>query len=44
MSVARVEAHVSPSFVEMQFANRVQVAIRVHEAGCAWTRTRRGAR
>ncbi len=35
MSVATVKAHVSHIFVKMQFANRVQVAICVHEAGLA---------
>ena len=35
MSVATVKAHVSHMFVKMQFANRVQVAICVHEAGLA---------
>jgi DNA-binding NarL/FixJ family response regulator len=33
MSVATVKAHVSHIFVKMQLANRVQVAICVHEAG-----------
>ena len=35
MSLATVKAHVSHIFVKMQFANRVQVAICVHEAGLA---------
>jgi len=35
MSVATVKAHVSHIFVKMQFVNRVQVAICVHEAGLA---------
>jgi DNA-binding NarL/FixJ family response regulator len=35
MSVATVKAHVSHIFVKMQFANRVQIAICVHEAGLA---------
>jgi DNA-binding NarL/FixJ family response regulator len=35
MSVATVKAHVSHIFVTMQFANRVQIAICVHEAGLA---------
>jgi DNA-binding NarL/FixJ family response regulator len=35
MSVATVKAHITHIFVKMQFANRVQVAICVHEAGLA---------
>jgi DNA-binding NarL/FixJ family response regulator len=35
MSVATVKAHISHIFVKMQFANRVQIAICVHEAGPA---------
>jgi DNA-binding NarL/FixJ family response regulator len=35
MSVATVKAHVSHIFVKMQLANRVQIAICVHEAGLA---------
>jgi DNA-binding NarL/FixJ family response regulator len=35
MSLATVKAHVSHIFVKMQLANRVQIAICVHEAGLA---------
>jgi DNA-binding NarL/FixJ family response regulator len=35
MSLATVKAHVSHIFVKMQVANRVQIAICVHEAGLA---------
>ena len=35
MSVATVKAHVSHIFVKMQIANRVQIAICVHDAGLA---------
>ena len=35
MSVPTVKAHVSHIFVKMQLANRVQIAICVHEAGLA---------
>lgn len=35
MSVATVKAHVSHIFVKMGIANRVQIAICVHEAGLA---------
>jgi DNA-binding NarL/FixJ family response regulator len=33
MSVATVKAHVSRTMAKLQAANRVQVAIRVHDAG-----------
>ena len=35
MSLATVKAHVSHIFADLELANRVQIAICVHEAGLA---------
>jgi DNA-binding NarL/FixJ family response regulator len=35
MSVATVKAHVSRIMVKLEAANRVHIAIRVHDAGLA---------